>query len=108
MTRHEILSKIKSAEADAQASFGRAQQERDKRITDATAEAANIVRTAEADAGDYYEKRLDDSANQLQSKKQSIIDTGMKSVNSMESSASAKVDAAVEHLLKEFMGLLHA
>ena len=108
MTRHEILSKIKSAEADAQASLERAQQERDKRIADATAEAANIVRTAEADAQEYYEKRLADSASQLQSKKHSIVDTGMKSVNSMESGASAKVDAAVEYLLKEFMGLLHA
>ena len=35
MTRHEILSKIKQAEADAQASIERAQQERDKRIADA-------------------------------------------------------------------------
>jgi V/A-type H+-transporting ATPase subunit G/H len=108
MTRHEILSKIKQAEADAQASIERAQQERDKRIADATAEATNIVRNAEAESQEYYEKRLADANNAVQSKKQSIIDEGMKSVNAMRSSASAKVDKAVEHLLKEFMGLLHA
>ena len=108
MTRHEILSRIKQAEADAQASIERAQQERDKRIADATAEATNIVRTAEAEAQEYYEKRLADAEKGVQSKKQAIIDDGMKKVNAMKSGASGKVDAAVEHLLKEFMGLLHA
>ncbi len=108
MTRHEILSKIKQAEAGAQASIEQAQQERDKRIADATAEATNIVRTAEAEAQEYYEKRLSDAEKGVQSKKQAIIDEGMKKVNAMKSSASGRVDAAVEHLLKEFMGLLHA
>ncbi|MGC9514100.1 ATP synthase archaeal subunit H [Methanocrinis sp.] len=108
MTRHEILSKIKQAEADAQASIEQAQQERDKRIADATAEATNIVRNAEAEAQEYYEKRLADAEKSVQSKKQAIVDEGIKKVNAMKSSASSKVDAAVEHLLKEFMGLLHA
>jgi len=44
----------------------------------------------------------------FRSKKQAIIDDGMKKVNAMKSGASGKVNAAVEHLLKEFMGLLHA
>lgn len=108
MTRDEILSKIKQAEADAQASIERAQQERDKRIADATAEATNIARNAEAEAQEYYGKRLADAEKGVQSKKQAIIDDGMKKVNATKSSASGKVDAAVEHLLKEFMGLLHA
>lgn len=108
MTRDEILSKIKQAEADAQASIEQAQKERDKRIADATAEATNIVRTAEAEAQEYYEKRLADAEKGVQSKKQAIIDDGMKKVNATRSSASGRVNAAVEYLLKEFMGLLHA
>jgi len=108
MTRDDILSKIKQAEADAQASIEQAQKERDKRIADATAEATNIVRTAEAEAQEYYEKRLADAETGVQSKKQAIIDDGMKKVNATKSTASGKVNAAVEYLLKEFMGLLHA
>jgi len=108
MTRHEILSKIKSAEEDARAAIERAQQEKDQRIADATAEATNIVRAAEAEAQEYYDKRLADAQGEIQTKKQSIIGSGMKSVKSMESSASSKIDASVEYLLKEFMGLLHA
>ena len=108
MTRHEILSKIKQAEADAQASIERAQKERDKRIADATAEAMNMVKNAESEAQEYYEKRLADTEKGVQSKKQAIIDEGMKKVSAMKSGASGKVDKAVEHLLKEFMGLLHA
>jgi len=108
MTRHEILSKIKQAEADAQASIERAHQERDKRIADATAEAMNMVKNAEAEAQEYYEKRLADAEKGVQSKKQAIIDEGMKKVSAMKSGASGRVDKAVDHLLKEFMGLLHA
>lgn len=108
MTRDEILSKIKQAEADAQASIERAQKERDKRIADATAEAMNMVKNAESEAQQYYEKRLADADKGVQSKKQAIIDEGMKKVTAMKSGASGKVDKAVEHLLKEFMGLLHA
>ncbi|UEC43525.1 MAG: V-type ATP synthase subunit H [Methanothrix sp.] len=108
MTRHEILSKIKQAEADAQASIERAQKERDKRIADATAEAMNMVKNAESEAQEYYEKRLADAEKGVQSKKQAIIDEGMKKVTAMKGGASGRVDKAVEHLLKEFMGLLHA
>ena len=108
MTRHEILSKIKQAEADAQASIERAQQERDKRIANATAEAMNMVKNAEAEAQEYYQKHLADAEKGVQSKKQAIIDDGMKMVSAMKSGASSRVDKAVEHLLKEFMGLLHA
>jgi len=66
------------------------------------------VRNAEAEAQQFYEKRLADADKGVQSKKQAIIDDGMKKVNAMKSGASGKVNAAVEHLLKEFMGLLHA
>ncbi|AET65613.1 H(+)-transporting ATP synthase, subunit H [Methanothrix harundinacea 6Ac] len=66
------------------------------------------MRTAEAEAQQYFEKRLADAEKGVQSKKQAIIDDGMKKVNVMKSGASGKVNAAVEHLLKEFMGLLHA
>jgi V/A-type H+-transporting ATPase subunit G/H len=108
MTRHEILSKIKDAEAKARASIDQAQQGREQRIVDATAEAGNIVTNAETEAQDNYDNRLAEAGKDIQAKKQSITDSGMKNVNTMTSSANAKVDAAVEHLLKEFMGLLHA
>ncbi len=108
MTRHEILSEIKSAEAEARASIERAQQEKEQKIFDATAEAASIVRDSESDMQAEYDKRLAEAANGIESKKRSIIESGTKNVDSMRGRASANVDAAVEHLLKEFMGLSYA
>lgn len=105
MTRHEILSEIKSAEAEARASTERAHQEKEQKISDATAEAANIVRDAEAQAQAQYDKCLAEAAGLIESNKMSIIDGGIKNVDSMRSKAGTNVDAAVEYLTKEFMGL---
>jgi len=108
MARDDILSRIKTAEADAKAAVQRALEEKQKRIADATSEAANIVKTAEAEAQDYYEKSVAKAEADVKAKKQTIISSGSKNVSSMSSSAGAKLDKAVEYLLKEFMGLLHA
>lgn len=108
MARDDILSKIKKAEAEAKAGVQQAMEAKEKRIADATTEAANIVRTAETEAQDYYDKSISKASSDIKAKKQSMIQGGMKNVDSMQSSASAKLDKAVEYLLKEFMGLLHA
>jgi len=108
MARHDILMRIKQAEADAKASVQQALQEKEKRIADATTEAANIVRTAESEAQAFYEKELAKAEGEVKAKKQSVISEGMRKVDALRSSANAKLDKAVEYLLKEFMGLLHA
>ena len=108
MAREDILSKIKSAEAEARASVQRAMEEKEKKIADATIEATNIVRTAETTAQEYYDKSTAQAEADVKSKKESIVGSGVKNVSSMSSSASTKLDKAVEYLLKEFMGLLHA
>jgi len=68
----------------------------------------NLVKSAEIDAQDYYDKSVAKAESDVKAKKQSIIQSGDKNVASMSGSASAKLDKAVEHLLKEFMGSLHA
>jgi V/A-type H+-transporting ATPase subunit G/H len=108
MAREDILSRIKAAEAEARASVQRAMEDKEKKIADATTEAANIVRTAETTAQEYYDKSIAQAEADVKSKKESIVGSGAKNVSSMSSSASTKLDKAVEYLLKEFMGLLHA
>ncbi len=108
MARDDILSKIKAAEAESRASVQRAMEERDKKIADATAEAANIVRTAEANAQDYYDKSMAKAEADTKAKKQSLVSSGEKNVSALSSSAGSKLDKAVDYLVKEFMGLLHA
>lgn len=108
MARDDILSKIKAAEAEAKASVQRAMDDKQKKIADATTEAGNIVRTAEANAQEYYDKSIAQAEADVRAKKESIIGGGTKSVGTLSSSASTKLDTAVEYLLKEFMGLLHA
>jgi V/A-type H+-transporting ATPase subunit G/H len=108
MARDDILSKIKAAEAEARASVQRAMDEKEKKIADATTEAANIVKTAEVNTQEYFEKSIATADADVKAKKESILGSGTKSVSSMSTSASANLDKAVEYLLKEFMGLLHA
>lgn len=108
MARDDILSKIKQAEAEARASVQKAQEDKDKKIADATAEATNIIKSAEAESQDYYDKSVAKAEADVGAKKQSIIKSGEKNVGSLSSSASAKLDKAVDYLMKEFMGMLHA
>lgn len=108
MARDDILLKIKEAEAEARASVQRAMEEKEKKIADATTEAANIVKTAEVNAQEYFEKSIATAEADVKAKKESILGSGTKNVGSMSSSASANLGKAVEYLLKEFMGLLHA
>ena len=108
MARDDILSKIKQAEAEARASVQKAMEEKDKKVADATAEATNIIRTAEVESQEYYDKSVAKAEADVKAKKQSIIQSGEKNVGSLNNSASAKLDNAVEYLMKEFMGMLHA
>lgn len=108
MARDDILSKIKTAEAEARTAVQRALEEKEKKIAAATTEAVNLVKSAETDAQDYYDKSVAKAESDVKTKKQSIIQSGEKNVNSMSGSASTKLDKAVEYLMKEFMGLLHA
>jgi V/A-type H+-transporting ATPase subunit G/H len=108
MARDDILSKIKSAEAEAKAAVQRALDEKEKKIAAATTEAANLVKSAETDAQDYYEKSVAKADSDVKVKKSSIVSSGEKNVSSMSGSANARLDKAVEYLMKEFMGLLHA
>ena len=108
MARDDILSKIKTAEAEARTAVQRALEEKEKKIAAATTEAVNLVKSAETEAQDYYDKSVARAESDVKTKKQSIIQSGEKNVNSLSGSASAKLDKAVEYLIKEFMGLLHA
>ncbi len=108
MARDDIFSKIKSAEADAKAAVQQAMDAKEKKIADATIEAGNLVKSAEVDAQDYYDKSVAKAESDVKAKKESIIQNGARSVGSLEGSASTKLDKAVEYLMKEFMGLLHA
>ena len=108
MARDDILSKIKAAEAEARASVQQAMAAKEKKIADATTEAANIVKTAETEAQDYYDKSLAKADSDVKAKKQSIVQSGSKDVSALSSSAGSKLDKAVDYLMKEFMGLLNA
>jgi V/A-type H+/Na+-transporting ATPase subunit G/H len=108
MARDDILSKIKAAEAEARSAVQRALEEKEKKIAAATTESANLVKSAEVEANDYHDKSVAKAEADVKTKKQSIIQSGAKNVNSMGGNASTKLDKAVEYLMKEFMGSLHA
>jgi V/A-type H+-transporting ATPase subunit G/H len=108
MARDDILSKIKQAESDAKASIQMAMEDKDKKLAAATTEAGNIVKIAETEAQDFYDKSLVKATEEIKNKKQSIIQSGNANVSSLNTKSMSNLDKAVEHLMKEFMRLLHA
>jgi len=108
MARDDILSKIKQAESDAKASIQMAMDDKDKKMAAATTEAGNIVKIAETEAQDFYDKSLVKATEETTNKKQSIIQNGNANVSSLKNKSMSNLDKAVEHLMKEFMRLLHA
>ena len=106
MARDEILSKIKSAEAEARAAVQQALEEKERKIAAATTEAMNLVKSAETDAQDYYEKSVAKAESDVKAKKQSIIQSGDKNVASMSGSASAVMARRASPVLLKDWGVM--
>jgi len=104
LARDDILSKNQTAEAEARTAVQRVLEEKDKKIAAATTEAVNLVKSAETDAQDYYDKSVAKAEGESRLRKQTIIQNGEKNVNSLSGSASAKLDKAVEYLMKGSWG----
>lgn len=107
MAKNEILSEIKKAEENAKKMIDEAIEGKSKRISDARAEAKEILKQGEIDSHKTAQDSFKSGEEKILVEKDRIIKDGEKDALAMAQKAQANVDKAVDYLLNEFERAVH-
>lgn len=107
MAKNEILSEIKKAEENAKKMIDEAIETKNKRISDARAEAREILKQGEIDSHKSAQDSFKSGEEKVLVEKDQIIKDGEQDALAMAQKAQANVDKAVDYLLKEFERAVH-
>ncbi|MDO9518104.1 MAG: ATP synthase archaeal subunit H [Methanosarcinaceae archaeon] len=108
MAKNEILSEIKKAEESARNIVNAAAKNKGERITSARAEAREIVKQAEVDAHESAQKSLKSAEATIKEEKVKTIGASEADAKAIVKKAQANLDKAVDYLVSEFEGTIHA
>ncbi|HWQ47356.1 MAG TPA: ATP synthase archaeal subunit H [Methanosarcina sp.] len=107
MAKNEILSEIKKAEENAKKMIDEAIETKNKRISDARAEAREILKQSEIDSHKAAQDSFKSGEEKVLVERDRIIKDGEQDALAMAQKAQANVDKAVDYLLKEFERAVH-
>ena len=107
MAKNEILSEIKKAEENAKKMIDEAIEIKNKRISDARAEAREILKQAEVDSHKAAQDSFKSGEDKVLVERDRIIKDGEENALAMAQKAQANVDKAVDYLLIEFERAVH-
>lgn len=102
MAKNEILSEIKKAEEGAKSMVDEAVDSKNKRISDARAEAREILRQAEIDAHKAAQDSFKVGEEKILEERDKIVNDGEKNALAMSQKAQANIDKSVNYLVQEF------
>ena len=102
MAKNEILSEIKKAEESAKSMVDDAIDAKNKRISDARAEAREILRQAETDAHKAAQDSFKVGEEKILEERDKIVNDGEKNALAMSQKAQANIDKSVNYLVQEF------
>lgn len=102
MTRAEILSQIKQAEEEAKAKVVIANESKNKKISDASAQLREIIRKAEEDARSSADSELNEAKKVIKGEREKIVQKGVSDAIEIKNTAKKNVDKAVSFILNEF------
>lgn len=102
MAKNEILSEIKKAEEGAKLMVDQAIDSKNKRISDARAEAREILRQADIDAHKAAQDSFKVGEEKILEERDKIVNDGEKNALAMSQKAQANIDTSVNYLLQEF------
>lgn len=102
MAKNEILSEIKKAEESAKSMVDEAVDSKNKRISDARAEAREILRQAEIDAHKAAQDSFKVGEEKILEERDKIVNDGEKNALAMSQKAQANIDKSVNYLVQEF------
>jgi V/A-type H+/Na+-transporting ATPase subunit G/H len=107
MAKNEILSEIKKAEENAKKMIDEAIEMKNKRISDARAEAREILKQGENDSHKAAQDSFKSGEEKILVEKDSVLKDGEQNAIAMAQKAQANVDKAVDYLLNEFERAVH-
>ena len=107
MAKNEILSEIKKAEENAKKMIDEAIEIKNKRISDARAEAREILKQAEVDSHKAAQDSFKSGEEKVLVERDRIIKDGEENALAMAQKAQANVGKAVDYLLIEFERAVH-
>ncbi|WP_440956650.1 ATP synthase archaeal subunit H [Methanosarcina sp. Mfa9] len=102
MAKNEILSEIKKAEENAKSMVDQAIESKNKRISDARAEAREILKQAEIDAHKAAQDSFKEGDEKILEERDKIINDGEQNALAMSQKAQANIDKSVNYLVQEF------
>ncbi len=102
MTRAEILSEIKVAEEEAKASVARANEAKNKKISEAQSQARDIIRSAEENAQKYADSEISKAKKLIKEDREKIIKKGIEDAGVIKAKAKKNVAQATKFILTEF------
>jgi len=102
MTRAEILSEIKKAEEEAKATVVKANESKNKKISDAAAQSREIIRIAEEDARVSVDSEINEAKKVIKGEREKIVQKGVSDAIEIKNKAKKNVDKAVTFILTDF------
>ena len=107
MAKNEILSEIKKAEENAKKMIDEAIEIKNKRISDARAEAREILKQAEVDSHKAAQDSFKSGEEKILVERDRIVKDGEENALAMAQKAQSNVDKAVDYLITEFERAVH-
>jgi len=102
MAKNEILSELKKAEESAKSMVDDAIESKNKRISDARAEAREILRQADINAHKAAQDSFKVGEEKILEERDKIVNDGEKNALAMSQKAQANIDKSVKYLVQEF------
>ncbi|MDD4249402.1 MAG: ATP synthase archaeal subunit H, partial [Methanosarcina sp.] len=102
MAKNEILSELKKAEESAKSMVDDAIDSKNKRISDARAEAREILRQADINAHKAAQDSFKVGEEKILEERDKIVNDGEKNALAMSQKAQANIDKSVNYLVQEF------
>ena len=102
MAKNEILSELKKAEESAKSLVDDAIDSKNKRISDARAEAREILRQADINAHKAAQDSFKVGEEKTLEERDKIVNDGEKNALAMSQKAQANIDKSVKYLVQEF------
>ncbi len=102
MARAEILSEIKRAEEEAKASVAQANEEKNRRISEAMALSREIIRKAEEEASQNAESLINEARKKIKEERGKIIEKGVAEAEDIKKNTRKNIAKATKFILAEF------
>ena len=108
MSRTDILSEIKKAEADAAVTVEQAEADRKAVIANARRDSVSKIQAAEADMREASEAEISAKKDELAAERGKLLSTGTAEAEKLEKKAAGKMPKVREFLNKEVERTLNA